>query len=158
MGDLAGHLDLTQVTGALTGFADHALDLAIRTAIAERTPDAEPVGFAAIALGKQGSHELNYSSDIDPILLFDPETLPHRAREEPDEAAVRIARRVLDLLQTRDADGYVLRVDLRLRPSPEATPIALPIGAALSYYESQALAWERAAFIRARACAGDIDR
>src|SRR3546814_6783256 len=86
----------------------------------------------------QGSHELNYSSDIDPILLFDPETLPHRAREEPDEAAVRIARRVLDLLQTRDADGYVLRVDLRLRPSPEATPIALPIGAALSYYESQA--------------------
>src|SRR3546814_8370327 len=86
MGDLAGHLDLTQVTGALTGFADHALDLAIRTAIAERTPDAEPVGFAAIALGKQGSHELNYSSDIDPILLFDPETLPHRAREEPDEA------------------------------------------------------------------------
>src|SRR3546814_14413617 len=61
------------------------------------TPDAEPVGFAAIAFGKQGSHELNYSSDIDPILLFDPETLPHRAREEPDEAAVRIARRVLDL-------------------------------------------------------------
>src|SRR3546814_11298499 len=64
IGDLAGHLDLTQVTGALTGFADHALDLAIRTAIAERTPDAEPVGFAAIALGKQGRHELNYSSAI----------------------------------------------------------------------------------------------
>ncbi|MES2987242.1 MAG: glutamine-synthetase adenylyltransferase, partial [Pseudomonadota bacterium] len=73
-----------------------------------------------------------------------------------EDAAVRIARRVLELLQTRDGDGYVMRVDLRLRPSPEATPIALPAEAAISYYESQALPWERAAFIRARACAGDL--
>ncbi|HVF94633.1 MAG TPA: bifunctional [glutamine synthetase] adenylyltransferase/[glutamine synthetase]-adenylyl-L-tyrosine phosphorylase [Sphingomonas sp.] len=156
IGDLAGLLDLTAVTGALSDFADHALDVAIRTAIAERTPGAEPRGFAAIALGKQGSHELNYSSDIDPILVFDPHTLPHRPREEPGEAAIRIARRVVELLQARDGDGYVLRVDLRLRPSPEVTPIALPVDAAIGYYESQALAWERAAFIRARAAAGDI--
>ncbi len=154
--DLAGALDLTAVTRRLTDFADRALDLAIRTAISERAPGADPTGFAAIALGKQGSHELNYSSDIDPILLFDPATLPHRAREEPAEAAVRIARRVVELLQSRDGEGYVLRVDLRLRPSPEATPIALPVDAAISYYESQALPWERAAFIRARACAGDV--
>ncbi|WP_390901768.1 bifunctional [glutamate--ammonia ligase]-adenylyl-L-tyrosine phosphorylase/[glutamate--ammonia-ligase] adenylyltransferase [Sphingomonas alpina] len=157
LGDLAGVLDLTAVTGALSDFADRALDTAIRTAILERTPDAEPAGFAAIALGKQGSHELNYSSDIDPILIFDPEILPRRAREEPQEAAVRIGKRVVELLQARDGDGYVLRVDLRLRPSPEATPIALPVDAAISYYESQALPWERAAFIRARAAAGDID-
>jgi hypothetical protein len=91
------------------------------------------------------------AEDIDPILLFDPTTLPHRAREEPVEAAVRIARRVVELLQARDGEGYVLRVDLRLRPSPEVTPIALPVEAAISYYESQALPWERAAFIRARA-------
>ncbi|MDP1025650.1 bifunctional [glutamate--ammonia ligase]-adenylyl-L-tyrosine phosphorylase/[glutamate--ammonia-ligase] adenylyltransferase [Sphingomonas sp. KR1UV-12] len=156
LGDLAGVLDLTAVTAALTRFADLALDTAIRTAIAERYPGEEPRGFAAIALGKQGSHELNYSSDIDPILLFDPATLPRRAREEPEEAAVRIARRVVELLQARDGDGYVLRVDLRLRPSPEATPIALPVGGAIAYYESQALAWERAAFIRARAAAGDL--
>ena len=156
IGDLAGALDLTAVTTALTDFADRALDLAIRTAIAERYPDAEPVGFAAIALGKQGSRELNYSSDIDPILLFDPETLPRRAREEPEEAAVRIGRRVVELLQARDGDGYVLRVDLRLRPSPEVTPIVLPVDAAIAYYESQALPWERAAFIRARAAAGDL--
>ncbi|MGN6817896.1 MAG: bifunctional [glutamine synthetase] adenylyltransferase/[glutamine synthetase]-adenylyl-L-tyrosine phosphorylase [Sphingomonas sp.] len=154
--DLAGALDLVGVTQRLTDFADRALDLAIRTAIRERAPDAEPIGFVAMALGKQGSHELNYSSDIDPILLFDPATLPHRAREEPVEAAVRVARRVVELLQARDGEGYVLRVDLRLRPSPEATPIALPVEAAISYYESQALPWERAAFIRARACAGDI--
>jgi len=155
IGDLAGVLDLTAVTAALTDFADRALDTAIATAIEERTPGEPPRGFAAIALGKQGSRELNYSSDIDPILLFDPATLPRRAREEPQEAAVRIGRRVVELLQARDGDGYVLRIDLRLRPSPEATPIALPVEAAIGYYESQALAWERAAFIRARAVAGD---
>ncbi|QNA86751.1 bifunctional [glutamate--ammonia ligase]-adenylyl-L-tyrosine phosphorylase/[glutamate--ammonia-ligase] adenylyltransferase [Sphingomonas sp. So64.6b] len=156
LGDLADALDLTAVTGALSDFADRALDTAIRAAIEERTPGAEPAGFTAIALGKQGSHELNYSSDIDPILIFDPETLPCRSREDPQEAAVRIGKRVVELLQARDGDGYVLRVDLRLRPSPEATPIALPVEAAIGYYESQALPWERAAFIRARAAAGDV--
>ena len=156
IGDLAGMLDLSAVTGLLTGFADAALDRAIAAAMAERTPDSAPRGFAAIALGKQGSRELNYSSDIDPILIFDPVTLPCRPREEPGDAAFRIGRRVVELLQARDAEGYVLRVDLRLRPSPEVTPIALPVDAAIGYYESQALPWERAAFIRARAAAGDL--
>lgn len=120
------------------------------------TPGAEPRGFAAIALGKHGSRELNYSSDIDPILIFDPETLPHRQRDEPAEAAVRIATRMMQTMQARDGDGYVFRVDLRLRPNPEVTPIALPVEAGSSYYKSSALAWERAAFIRARACSGDV--
>ncbi|MGN6277773.1 MAG: bifunctional [glutamine synthetase] adenylyltransferase/[glutamine synthetase]-adenylyl-L-tyrosine phosphorylase [Sphingomonas sp.] len=157
IGDLSGLLDLTEVTAALSAFADRALDAAIVAAITERYPDADPRGFAGIALGKQGGGELNYSSDIDPILIFDPATLPHRGREEPGEAAVRIARRVVELLQARDGDGYVFRVDLRLRPAPEVTPIALSIDAALSHYESQAVAWERAAFIRSRAAAGDRD-
>ena len=156
IGDLAGVFDLTAVTRALSDFADRALDLAITAAIAERTPGEPPRGFTALALGKLGGRELNYSSDIDPILLFDPETLPRRAREEPGEAAVRIGRRVIELLQARDGDGYVFRVDLRLRPTPEVTPIVLPVGAAISHYESQALPWERAAFIRARAAAGDV--
>jgi len=132
VGDLAGALSFEAATRALSDFADYALDTAIRAAIEERTPCAPMAGFTAIALGKQGSRELNYSSDIDPILLFDPETLPCRPREAPEDAAVRIARRTIELLQARDADGYVLRVDLRLRPSPEATPIALPVGAAIS--------------------------
>ncbi|MFN3434897.1 MAG: DUF294 nucleotidyltransferase-like domain-containing protein, partial [Sphingomonas sp.] len=156
IGDLAGVMDLTAVTQALSDFADRALDRAIRAAIEERTPGAEPKGFVALALGKLGSRELNYSSDVDPILLFDPRTLPHRPREEPEEAAVRIGKRVVELLQARDGDGYVLRVDLRLRPSPEVTPIVLPVEGAIAYYESQALTWERAAFIRARAAAGDL--
>lgn len=156
LGDLAGAYDLRRVTRTLSDFADSVLHRAILAAIEERTPGAEPIGFAAIALGKQGSHELNYSSDIDPILLYDPAILPRRERDDPAEAAVRIGKRAVELLQARDGDGYVLRVDLRLRPSPEATPIALPVDAAVSYYESAALPWERAAFIRARAVAGDL--
>lgn len=156
IGDLSGRFDLTAVTAMLSSFADEALDRAIATAIRERTPDAAPQGFAAIALGKHGSRELNYSSDIDPILVFDPATLPCRPREAVEEAAVRIGKRVIELLQARDGDGYVFRVDLRLRPNPEVTPIALSVEAAISYYESAALPWERAAFIRARACAGDL--
>tara|TARA_R110000782_G_scaffold167129_4_gene259118 strand:+ start:4227 stop:6950 length:2724 start_codon:yes stop_codon:yes gene_type:complete len=153
--DLAGVWDLDHVTHALSDFADEAVEAALMAAFAERYPDEEPRGFAVIALGKHGSRELNYSSDIDPILIFDPETLPRRAREEPVEAAVRLARRMSEILSARDGDGYVFRVDLRLRPSPEATPIALPVEAAISYYESMALGWEQAAFIRARVCAGD---
>lgn len=156
LGDLSGSYDLDRVTRALSDFADYALNAAIAAAIDERVPGAPTDGFTAIALGKHGSRELNYSSDIDPILLYDPLIVPRRDREDPAESAVRIAKRVVDLLQSRDGDGYVLRVDLRLRPSPEATPIALPIDAAIGYYESQALPWERAAFIRARAVAGDV--
>lgn len=156
LADLSGMAGMEETVARLTGFADDALDRAIRAAMRERSEAAEPVGFAAIALGKQGSRELNFSSDIDPIFIYDPETLPRRPREDAAQAAVRIARRVIDLLQTRTGDGYVLRVDLRLRPSPDVFPIALPIDAAISYYESSALAWERAAFIRARAAAGDI--
>jgi len=155
LGDLAGLLSFEETVARLTAFADRALDSAIREAFSERSGSTDPVGFAAIALGKQGSRELNYSSDIDPIFLFDPATLPVRPREDSQQAAVRITRRVIDLLQTRTGAGYVLRVDLRLRPSPEVTPIALPIEAAVAYYESSALPWERAAFVRARAAAGD---
>ena len=155
IGDLAGALSLEQVTEALSDLADRTLDLAIAAATRERVPGADPAGFAVIALGKHGGRELNYSSDIDPIFLFDPATLPHRAKEDASEAAVRIGRRVVELLQARDADGYAFRVDLRLRPSPEVTPIVLPVDAAIGYYESSAVAWERAAFVRARSAAGD---
>ncbi|KTE19051.1 glutamine-synthetase adenylyltransferase [Sphingopyxis sp. H050] len=155
LGDLSGEHDVATTTRLLTAFADQACDAALTAAFAERVPDEAPRGLAVIALGKLGSHELNYSSDIDPILIFDPETLPRRSRDDPDEAAVRIARRMVEILSARTGDGHVLRVDLRLRPHPEVTPIVLPASAAISYYESEALAWEQAAFIRSRASAGD---
>jgi [glutamine synthetase] adenylyltransferase / [glutamine synthetase]-adenylyl-L-tyrosine phosphorylase len=156
LGDLAGELSLEQVTALLSDFADSAIDEAVAAAITERVPDAEPRGFAVIAMGKLGSHELSYSSDVDLLLLFDPATLPRCGRDDHGEAAVRVGRRIIEILQKRTEDGYVQRVDLRLRPSPEVTPIALPVDAAISHYESSALPWERAAFIRARAAAGDV--
>ncbi|WP_428679106.1 bifunctional [glutamine synthetase] adenylyltransferase/[glutamine synthetase]-adenylyl-L-tyrosine phosphorylase [Sphingopyxis sp.] len=155
LGDLSGEHDVATTTRLLSVFADQACDAALAAAFAERVPDEEARGLSVIALGKLGSHELNYSSDIDPILIFDPEILPRRSRDDPDEAAVRIARRMVEILSARTADGHVLRVDLRLRPHPEVTPIVLPESAAISYYESEALAWEQAAFIRSRASAGD---
>ena len=155
IGDLAGLLSLEELVATLSALADRCLERAVNAAIEERTPGGAPGGFAVIALGKLGSGELNYSSDVDLLFLFDAATLPLRPREEAGEAAVRIGKRVVELLQKRTEDGYAFRVDLRLRPSPEVTPIALPVEAAISYYESSALPWERAAFIRARFVAGD---
>jgi glutamate-ammonia-ligase adenylyltransferase len=156
IGDLAGALPLAWVMNELSAFADCALDAAIIAAMRRRVPDAEPQGFSAIALGKHGAGELNYSSDIDPILLYDPDLLPRRERDDPAEAAQRIARTVVELLSTVTSEGYVFRVDLRLRPAAEVTPLALPFVAAITHYESSALAWERAAYIRARPAAGDV--
>ena len=158
MGDLAGLLTLEEVVQALSDLADRSLERALAAAVAARTPEAEPRGFAIVALGKLGGRELNYSSDVDLIYLYDPATVPRKSeREAPDQAALRIAQRTTELLQQRTEDGYAFRVDLRLRPSPEVSPIALPVEAAISYYESAALPWERAAFIRARQAAGDPD-
>ncbi len=153
LADLAALWSFEQVSEALTAFADSALSFAISTAFAER--DAEPHGFAALALGKMGSRELNYSSDIDLIFIHDPEHIAARAGEDPNDAAVRIVRRVVTLLSERSGDGYAARVDLRLRPDPDSTPSCLPLAAAEHYYHSEALAWERCAFIRARAIGGD---
>ncbi len=156
VGDLAGAFPLAQVMTELSAFADRALDAAIADAIRARVPDAEPAGFLALALGKHGAEELNYSSDIDPILLYNPALLPRRSRDEPGEAAQRVARTLMETMSRVDGEGYVFRVDLRLRPASEVSPLAISIEAALGHYESSALAWERAAYIRARACAGDI--
>jgi glutamate-ammonia-ligase adenylyltransferase len=155
IGDLAGRLSLTDVITRLSNFADRALDEALADIYATRYPDAPLEGFAIIGLGKHGSHELNYSSDIDPIFIYDPDKIPVRGKEDPSDAARRIGQQLVEALNSRDADGYVFRVDMRLRPSPEVSPVALPVEAAISYYESSALAWEQAAYIRSRAAAGD---
>ena len=156
VGDLAGALPLARVMTELSEFADRAVDAAIADALTRRVPDEPPAGFTAIALGKHGAGELNYSSDIDPILLYDPDRLPRRGRDDPGEAAQRYARTLMETLSAQTGEGYVFRVDLRLRPASEISPLAISFDAALSHYESSALAWERAAFIRARAAGGDI--
>ncbi len=162
LADLAGALDLEAVTGALTGFADAALSAALGYALADATrrgqwqgapPDLS--GLALLAMGKYGARELNYSSDIDIIAFY--ETRPGLLAEgvEPSVFWVRTVRFLMTLLQDRTADGYVFRVDLRLRPDPGATAVAISVPAALVYYESMGQNWERAALIKARPAAGD---
>ena len=104
-----------------------------------------------------GARELNYSSDIDLIVLFDPEKANYRGRRSPQEAFVRLTRDLVTLLDERTGDGYVLRTDLRLRPDPGAMPMAITYNAAMAYYESMGQNWERAAMIKARPAAGDLD-
>ncbi|KIC49277.1 [glutamate--ammonia-ligase] adenylyltransferase [Tateyamaria sp. ANG-S1] len=160
LADLAGAWTLEQVTSALTRLADMACDVALTAALAEQVrrgklPDTD-VGVFVLAMGKMGAGELNYSSDIDLICLFD------ETRHDPaDYAAVRKAcvRAVQDMckvLSDLTPDGYVFRTDLRLRPDPSVNPVVLSAGAAERYYESLGRTWERAAYIKARPCAGDI--
>ncbi|WP_372914738.1 bifunctional [glutamate--ammonia ligase]-adenylyl-L-tyrosine phosphorylase/[glutamate--ammonia-ligase] adenylyltransferase [Sandarakinorhabdus sp.] len=154
LADLAGLWGLEQVTAALSDFTDLAIDAAIAAALAER--GAPPRGLTALALGKLGSRELNYSSDADLIFVHDPDLIPRRGNEDSGEAAVRITRRAVAILGDLTPDGYVARIDLRLRPASEITPMSISLAAAEHYYQSEALTWERVAFIRARAVGGDV--
>ena len=154
LADLGGLGPREQVTAALSDFNDRAIDAAIAAALAER--GAPNRGVVALALGKLGSRELNYSSDADLIFLHDPDLVPCRGSEDPGEAAVRIVRRAVAILNDLTPDGYVARIDLRLRPASEITPMSISLAAAEHYYQSEALTWERVAFIRARAVGGDV--
>ena len=168
LADLGGVWEVMQVTRALTELADTAVRCAVRFLLAEaakrgtlRLPDpADPEagsGYIVLAMGKMGAFELNFSSDIDLIVFFDPDRAPLPPNAEPLPLFVRITRGLVKLLQERTADGYVFRVDLRLRPDPASTQIAISTPAALNYYESTGQNWERQAMIKARQCAGDID-
>ncbi len=164
--DLSGGWDVEQVTAALTDFADAALSAAIawlladyarqgKVALADPADPQAQCGYVALAMGKQGAHELNYSSDIDLIVLYDALT-PLLA--DPQDAAtffVRFTRRLVQIMQDVTEDGYVFRTDLRLRPDPRATQVAISIDAAEIYYLNQGQNWERAAMIKARPAAGD---
>ena len=112
-------------------------------------------GYFVLAMGKLGAHELNYSSDIDIIVFYDTERAGLKPDIEPSPFFVKLTRELVRLLQEHTADGYVFRTDLRLRPDPGATQIALSTDAGLTYYESFGQNWERAALIKARVAAGD---
>jgi [glutamine synthetase] adenylyltransferase / [glutamine synthetase]-adenylyl-L-tyrosine phosphorylase len=113
-------------------------------------------GWIVLGMGKLGANELNFSSDIDLILFFDPEAPAIKDPADGTELFSRLARRLVRILQDRTGDGYVFRTDLRLRPDPGSTPLAIPVGAALTYYEGRGQNWERAAMIKARPVAGDL--
>lgn len=159
--EVEGRWTTAQSTAALSDLADAALDagleVLLRLASARGLIEATAAncGLALFALGKHGGRELNYSSDIDIVAFFDPEMGAVTERGEETKFFTRIVQRLASLMQDRTAHGYVFRTDLRLRPDPGATPVALPTEAALAYYESRGQNWERAAWIKARPCAGD---
>ena len=167
LADLAGVWPLEVVTGRLTDFADLACDLALKAAVGAEIrrgklpgmseADIETAGgMVVLAMGKMGAHELNYSSDIDLICLFDETRFAPDDYHEARASFVRATRKMAAMLNDRTAEGYVFRTDLRLRPDPSVTPVCLAMAAAESYYESLGRTWERAAYIKARPCAGDI--
>jgi [glutamine synthetase] adenylyltransferase / [glutamine synthetase]-adenylyl-L-tyrosine phosphorylase len=167
LADLGGVWPLEAVTDALTRLADAATSGAMRVHLwgelrRGKVPGAVPddletgAGMVALAMGKMGAGELNYSSDIDLICLFD------EARFDPADCAdaraafIRVTRKMAATLSDYTAEGYVFRTDLRLRPDASVTPVCISMEAAERYYESVGRTWERAAYIKARPCAGDI--
>jgi [glutamine synthetase] adenylyltransferase / [glutamine synthetase]-adenylyl-L-tyrosine phosphorylase len=165
--DIGGVWPVMSVTAALTELAVSSVQSALgyvlrqESARGRLSPSShdrpeDDSGLFVLAMGKMGAGELNYSSDIDLIVFFDP-AAPTLARDiEPQPFFVRVTQALARLLQQRTGDGYVFRVDLRLRPDPSSTQVAISTEAALHYYEREGRTWERAAMIKARPCAGDI--
>ncbi len=169
LADIGGVWDLEATTEALTRFADAALSAALRFVLRRAAnegrlnldPEAPSIeadsGLVVLALGKHGARELNYSSDIDLIVLYDANARSIPPGVEPSPLFVRLVKGLVRLLQERTPDGYGFRVDLRLRPDPGAMPIALSTASATVYYETLGQNWERAAMIKARPAAGDLE-
>ena len=167
LAELAGAWSLEQQTGALSRFAEAALGAALRHLLREAAhkglialaADDQPErdsGLIVLGMGKLGGYELNYSSDVDLIILYDPGSARVTARNGVQSFFVRLTRELVRLLEAYTGDGYSFRTDLRLRPDPASTPLAMSVPAALAYYESVGQNWERAALIKARPVAGDL--
>ena len=164
--DIGGVWPVMRVTAALTDLAVNSVQMGLRFLLRQevsrgRMTAADPdrpedgCGLIVLAMGKMGAGELNYSSDIDLIVFFDPAATSLAADIEPAPFFVRVTQALARLLQQRSGEGYVFRVDLRLRPDPASTQVAMSTDAALHYYEREGRTWERAAMIKARVCAGD---
>ena len=167
LADLAGAWDLARVTGALSDMAETALSAAAEyllragaaageIRLAHPDEPARDSGLIVLGMGKLGGRELNYSSDVDLIVFYDPERVTYIGRDEPGTFFVRLTRDLVRLMGERTGDGYVFRTDLRLRPDPGSTPPAISTLAAEIYYEGAGQNWERAAMIKARPVAGDL--
>ncbi|MGP1253793.1 MAG: bifunctional [glutamine synthetase] adenylyltransferase/[glutamine synthetase]-adenylyl-L-tyrosine phosphorylase [Kiloniellales bacterium] len=166
LADIAEVWSLEQVTGALSQFAAAAIDGALgfllrrlhqrqELVLPDPARPTEGCGYLVLGMGKLGAGELNYSSDVDLIVFYDPDRIDCRSKRGTAETMIRLTRDLVQLLEERTAEGYVCRTDLRLRPDPGAMPIAISFGAAMIYYESLGQNWERAAMIKARPVAGD---
>jgi glutamate-ammonia-ligase adenylyltransferase len=163
LADLGGAWDLARVTGALTSFAEACLRAALRRAFAREAERGrleggppEESGYFVLGMGKLGAGELNYSSDVDLIAFYDRDRTKLRDPDEHQAVFVRVTQHLARLLSEKTYDGFVFRVDLRLRPDPGTYPVAISTMLAENYYEAVGQNWERAAFIKARPVAGDL--
>ena len=158
MAELSGACSLTETTHLLTNFADAAVAAAFRSALDPYKASGKiscDFNTFVIAMGKMGANELNYSSDIDLIVMFDDRNMDQHQISKLRQVLVRVTRAAIKLLNEVTEYGYVFRTDLRLRPDPSVNPVCIGMTSALEYYESLGRTWERAAFIKARFCAGD---
>ncbi|PCI46682.1 MAG: bifunctional [glutamate--ammonia ligase]-adenylyl-L-tyrosine phosphorylase/[glutamate--ammonia-ligase] adenylyltransferase [Alphaproteobacteria bacterium] len=175
--DLSGEWPLEVITRRLTEFAEVSVSLTVSHLLRAEmirgnlaVPDhltadqlmatrelSMGTGYVVLAMGKMGGYELNYSSDIDLIILYDSDIVQYTGRNTAQDMFIKLTRKLVKIMQERTADGYVFRTDLRLRPDPGATAIALSMEGAEIYYQSMGLNWERAAMIKARPVAGDLD-
>ncbi|WP_238366156.1 glutamine-synthetase adenylyltransferase [Mesobacterium pallidum] len=167
LADLAGVWPLETVTGRLSEFAGRAVQLAFEATVGAEirrgklpgaTEDDIPSagGMVALAMGKMGAGELNYSSDIDLICLFDETRYDRDDFHDARASLIRATRKAMAMLSDLTGEGYVFRTDLRLRPDPSVTPVCMAMAAAEAYYESLGRTWERAAYIKAHPAAGDL--
>ncbi|UVK44515.1 bifunctional [glutamine synthetase] adenylyltransferase/[glutamine synthetase]-adenylyl-L-tyrosine phosphorylase [Mesorhizobium sp. AR07] len=167
LADLAGEAETALTVRRLSDLAEActraAVDFLLRDADSQgklKLPDPDnpsrQSGWILLGMGKLGAHELNFSSDIDLVVFFDPEAPAVVDPLDATELFSRLTRRLVRILQDRTEHGYVFRTDLRLRPDPGSTPLAIPVEAALRYYEARGQNWERAAMIKARPVAGDL--
>lgn len=167
LADLAGEAETAVTVRRLSDLAESciraAVDFLLRDAHEQgklKLPDPEDParqsGWILLGMGKLGAHELNFSSDIDLVVFFDPQAPAVVDPLDATELFSRLTRRLARILQDRTEHGYVFRTDLRLRPDPGSTPLAIPVEAALNYYEARGQNWERAAMIKARPVAGDL--
>ncbi len=165
LADITDAWTLEQVTGALSDFAERSLSLSLDALLRaahqrgeiDLASASKGSGIIVLGMGKLGGRELNYSSDIDLIFFFEPGRLGYKGRQTEQHFMNKLAHELVSIMQERTRDGYVFRTDLRLRPDPASTPPAVNTEAAHYYYESVGQNWERAAMIKARPIAGDIE-
>ncbi len=166
LADLGGWWSGDKVTSALTDFAKASLSSCLdfvlkhnhkneKLVLSNPEKPQEGCGFIILGMGKLGAGELNYSSDVDLIFIFDEAARVQLNTDDPISLLSRMAKHLIKLMQERTGDGYVFRMDIRLRPDPSSTPLVIPLEAALNYYEGQGQNWERAAMIKASPIAGD---
>ncbi|HEY6597717.1 MAG TPA: bifunctional [glutamate--ammonia ligase]-adenylyl-L-tyrosine phosphorylase/[glutamate--ammonia-ligase] adenylyltransferase, partial [Pseudomonadales bacterium] len=163
--DLNGRAQVEETTASLTQLADRLIDAALSRLhewAVER--DGEPIGadsrapqrLVVIALGKLGAGELNLSSDVDLIFTYPEDGETHTGARTNHQFFTRLCQKLIQVLDAVTADGFVFRVDMRLRPYGDSGALVLGFDAMLRYYEEQGRDWERYAWIRARPCAGDV--